>query len=120
MSLLCEVSEAVFLLSVIRLALIRYLERHTADDIAKAGQYPVSEARSSGFLFGLTALGRCALRIPPAVLRIEVPPLAPLVSEVSLRAYVKRCAAETARRWLKNLRGRVKLLTRLSSLFKPS
>lgn len=83
MSLLCEVSEPVFFSLVLQSALRRYLDSYPATTPASAGISNETDARSSGYTFGLTSIGLCVLRMPVEVVRIEGPKLAPLISEVS-------------------------------------
>jgi len=83
LSLMCEVSEPLFLFAVLQSGLARYLSAHPADESGKNGVYTGLKARASGYLFGLTGIGMCILHMSPDVVRIEAPKLAPLMSEVS-------------------------------------
>jgi CLIP-associating protein 1/2 len=85
LSLMCEISEPLFFLTVIQSALSRYLASHAKDEPSKSGINTGLKARASGYLFGLTGIGMCILRMSSEVVRIEAPKLSLWVEEVSLR-----------------------------------
>lgn len=82
MSFLVEVSEPVFFFSELRSSLGRYIASHPDTEPPQGAVYVGTKAREAGYIFGLTALGMCIMRIPPQVVRIEAPRLAPVISEV--------------------------------------
>lgn len=82
MSFLIEVSEPVFFFSELRSSLGRYVASHPDTEPPQGAVYIGTKAREAGYIFGLTALGMCIMRIPPQVVRIEAARLAPVISEV--------------------------------------
>ena len=84
---MCEVSEPLFFFSVLQSGLSRYLASHPVDEPSKTGVYTGIKARDSGYLFGLTGIGMCILRMSTDVIRIEAPKLAPILAEVSFVSY---------------------------------
>lgn len=92
-SLLCEASEPLFFSSVIMGSLQRFLAQYPAEALnSSRANGPTRKpevvsgeaARASGYLFGLTGLGLCVLRLPKEVVSIEGAKLGPLVMEVSI------------------------------------
>ena len=79
---MCELSEPLFFLTVIQSALTRYLASHPVDEPSKSGIDIGVKARASGYLFGLTGIGMCILRMSPDVIHIEAPKLSSIVEEV--------------------------------------
>ena len=103
-SLLAEVSDPVFLFTELRTALDSYLQQHTDgslsastaelslasstnsrnDETGSSNVCTGEQARASGFLFGLNAMGMCILKMPKQVVRNEAAHLGPLVMSVSV------------------------------------
>ncbi|KAK4684711.1 hypothetical protein P7C73_g5453, partial [Tremellales sp. Uapishka_1] len=91
-SLLTEVSDPLFFLSVIRGALDRYIASHPdtpsssststlGSSTSTNGQAGLTaqKARASGYLFGLNAIGMCILRMPKEVVEVEAARLSSLI-----------------------------------------
>ncbi|EIW72825.1 hypothetical protein TREMEDRAFT_42004 [Tremella mesenterica DSM 1558] len=114
-SFLTEVSDPLFLLSVLSASLDRYLVRHPPEEMerimekldistsstingAETGQKVLrgEKARASGYSFGLNAMGMCVLRLPKEVVRIEGKNLAGIImTALSSPTITTRQAANT-------------------------
>ena len=94
MSLLSELSDPLFFLSVLRGAYDRFMMQYSST-IAKGGHVSnglngaksstdEDRIRASGELFALTGFGLCILKLPNEVVHIEGSRLAPVVMDVSI------------------------------------
>ncbi|WRT65948.1 uncharacterized protein IL334_002899 [Kwoniella shivajii] len=102
-SLLTQISDPIYLLTLLKSSLDRFLLEHpststpsentestTTDGSArfsvtgKAKESPEERIRNSGWLFGLTSLGMCVLRLPQAVVEVEGGRLGQVISNAML------------------------------------
>ncbi|WVR05607.1 hypothetical protein IAU60_002628 [Kwoniella sp. DSM 27419] len=110
-SLLTQIADPIYFMTLIRASLDRFLRQHRPESKAEApgdgglsngfsmlslGQASGSadKTRDSVHLFGLTGLGMCVLRLPEAVVRVEGGKLGEAVMEAmaSPSSLVRQCA----------------------------
>ncbi|WVW80419.1 hypothetical protein I302_102400 [Kwoniella bestiolae CBS 10118] len=112
-SLLTQISDPMYFMTLLRSSLARFLSDHPSTSTLDAGQEnldgmsrlslsgnaPSSEQeriRNSGWLFGLTSLGMCILRLPEAVVRVEGEKLGQVIMEgMSSPSSIIRQASQT-------------------------
>lgn len=99
-SLLVQISDPMLLLFNLRSSLDRFLTRHPAPSssstdssdpmtsalsqlsLSSSKESPEKMTRNSGYLFGLTSIGMCVLRLSAPVVVSEGPKLGQIVMEV--------------------------------------
>lgn len=104
-------SDPLFLLSVLRGSLDRFLLSHppwspsqsTGAAVIVIGSngetktHPADEARASGYLFGLNAIGMCTLRLPREAVQVEGRRMQSIILDVSsLLAFRSSTEASTS------------------------
>ncbi|WWD18182.1 hypothetical protein CI109_102631 [Kwoniella shandongensis] len=97
-SLLVRVSEPIYFLAILRTSFQTFLQQHptsssssntgngvasTSNDLSQLSlsgdREPDQRVRNSGYLFGLTSMGLCVLRLPAAVIEAEGPKLGEVI-----------------------------------------
>ncbi|WWC96688.1 hypothetical protein V866_003560 [Kwoniella sp. B9012] len=108
-SLLTQISDPMYFLTLLRSSLSRFLSEHPSasdqdtpngDGISRLSlngtQQETDRIRNSGWLFGLTSLGMCVIRLPEAVVEVEGPKLGGIIMEaMSSPSSIIRQASQT-------------------------
>ncbi|OCF56681.1 hypothetical protein L486_05535 [Kwoniella mangroviensis CBS 10435] len=108
-SLLTQISDPMYFLTLLRSSLSRFLSEHpsTSDQDTANGdgvsrlslngtQQETDKMRNCGWLFGLTSLGMCVIRLPEAVVEVEGPKLGQIIMEsMSSPSSIIRQASQT-------------------------
>ncbi|WWD05459.1 hypothetical protein V865_003536 [Kwoniella europaea PYCC6329] len=108
-SLLTQISDPMYFLTLLRSSLSRLLSEHPSasdqdtangDGISRLSlngtQQETEKIRNSGWLFGLTSLGMCVIRLPEAVVEVEGPKLGQIIIEaMSSPSSIIRQASQT-------------------------